>query len=299
MNENKHTMRNVLLVLLAVSGALIISGVAIMAVTGFLVPESARTAHNAYYSEPKLVTQTASLSDCVAASLTLVNSNLQIMPYDGAELKLSYQELYANQWDYSLDAGKMRLVPHTDHRFWVFDGIRQLTALWNGEENDTVSDVTLYVPRGKILDYDIDDVNGTGAIGAVSAGKVKIKCVNSRYTTDGLNASGDCTFTNVNGSFDAQGLHAPSLRLQGFVNSSCSLTDAQAAKIDAEGFVNGRLNIKAAGSPQDYAVDYTLTNGSVKFDGKSYGRDGSIGYSGAPNHIRFQGVNSDLTVSFS
>ena len=303
-------MKKAIVILISVSLVLILSGFA-FAVAGGLdlakgIQISTQSDQYKRLSEPQTTEKTEDISKCDSIKFDLVNAKVDVEKYDGSTIKLDYESLYENEWDYELNGTQMTLV-NSKNKGWAsafssFYGF--LNALKKGEldildfgGDDSLRDIKLYVPENKTLTYNIDNVNGTIQFNNISAEDMTYHLVNTDLNVDSSSAQDTIKINEVNGSVNMKNASASTLSCPGIVNSQVDIDAPQFNTINVQSMVNGNFTMTGVADPEAYSVKYRLVNGSAKIGTSSYSGNGNHSSDNGKYQVSFNGVNSDLSIS--
>jgi hypothetical protein len=301
-------MKKAVIVLLSISMVLMLTGFAFVAAGGFVsMPNMHFSSSGDKYDllpNAETTERTADAQNCKTIELDTVNSNFEVINYDGSYIKLDFESIYKNEWSYSFSGSTMKLEnkKYSD----LFEGFKNfygfLQSLSNGSfnlndfGNSMMHSVKLYIPSGAAPQVNITNVNGSVVLSGINAKSLSFNLVNSRLDISDTVSSGDIKIVDVNGEINIKNLKAPSLNLSGVVNGQCAVDNPQFDSIEAKGFVNASLNLTSVTDPEDYSVSYSIVNGGVKIGDNSFKGNGSYSGGTAKCKVNFAGVNGNLYI---
>jgi hypothetical protein len=302
-------MKKALLILLAISMIFILSGFTLAAAGGYAISRNITYSGNfKRLSEPKTTEKTVDAKSCSKVDLSLVNANLEIVKYDGDQIKLDYEEIYENEWAYSFDGSTMKLknVRYNDWSSAISGFYNFLNDLKTGnfnldldfgihsDDSDMMHTVKVYVPEKTDTAFSVSNVNGGIQFNSLQAKSLNVSLVNSSLDVSDSSLADNIKLQSVNGQISMKNVQSPLLSISSVVNAQCTIESPQFNEINASSFVNGGLKLTGVSDPGDYSVSYSLVNGSVTVGGSSYTGSGNI--NGGSNKITFHGVNGDLSI---
>jgi hypothetical protein len=301
-------MKKAVLIILSISMVLMLSGFAFVAAGGFVsMPNMHFSSSGGKYellTNAETTEKTVDAQNCNTIVLDSVNANIEVIKYDGSDIKLDYENIYKNEWSYSFSGSTMKLENKKYSNF--FEGFKNiygfLQSLSNvsfnlNDFNDSMMHrVKLYIPSGAAPQVNITNVNGSVVLSGINAKSLSFNLVNSSMDVSDTVSSGDIKIVDVNGEINIKNLKAPRLNLSGVVNGQCVVDAPQFDSIEAKGFVNASLNLTGVTDPEDYSVSYSLINGGVKIGDNSFRGNGSYSGGTAKCKVNFEGVNGNLYI---
>lgn len=294
-------MKKFIAIMLSLSAGIVVLGLIILAIGGFRQIHSnffnigfIRTTEytvSSNYSQPKQREKEADASQYRNIRLSLVNSQLDVIKTNDTKIKLTYDEYFDNEWNYS-DSGDTIELKYYDESNWLNNILN-----WTRHPDNNKHTVKLYLPADTKVSLKMSSVNGDSAINDLSFESLDLDGVNGTYNLSDVNVQSGVDLENVNGGFELKNVTASSLDISSLVNGHCNLQNPQISSIDANSLVNSPMSITGLSSVADYRISYQVTNGGVNIDGDHYSGDGNTGSSSAKNRIDFEGVNSNLNIT--
>jgi hypothetical protein len=301
-------MKKAVLIILSISMVLMLSGFAIVAASGFVsMPNMHFSSSGGKYDllpNAETIEKTADAQNCKTIELDTVNSNIEVIKYDGSDIKLDYENIYKNEWSYSFSGSTMKL--ENKKYSGLFEGFKSFYGFlqslsnvsfnFNNFNDSMMHSVKLYIPSGAAPQLNISNVNGSVVLSGINVKSLSFSLVNSSLDITDIVSAGDVKLTDVNGEMNIKNLKAPSLNLSGAVNGQCAVDNPQFDSIEAKGFVNASLKLTGVTDPEDYSVSYSIVNGGVKIGDNSFKGNGSYSGGTAKCKVNFAGVNGNLYI---
>lgn len=311
-------MKRAVLILLSISMVFILSGFAFAAAGGLMTDHIRFDGNDDKYeqlSERQSSEKTEDAQKCTAIDLELVNTNLDVVKYDGNVIKLDYDYIYKDEWAYGLDGSTMRLRNVKYHNFssvvksfysfldslksgnWNLNLDLDFNDNDNHSSNALMHTVKLYIPASSKEALKISNVNGGITVSDVTVKNMNISLVNSSFTANNVVSTDAVKVTDVNGSISMKNVTAPQLKMPSVLNAQCVIDTPKFDDISVDSLLNGALKLTSVDNPEDYSVNYSLVNGSAKIGDSSYSGNGNYSGGDAKYNVKFNGVNSSLYIT--
>lgn len=219
-----------------------------------------------------------------------VSPNIRLVPTAGIDcLRVHYIERYDGQFTVAEDGGTLRITQDPAVGTIGFDFL------------SLTEEFIIEYPSDAALDaLSIESVNGSVDIGALDAKTVRLSGTNGNVHLSELTAN-TVVYENVNGSLT--GVLTCDTLTANTTNGSFTLTlDARSAEFT---HVNADIKLALAGSPTEYALDYSAVNTDLQFNGRSlepgqytFTADGRpiVGAAAAARALRIRGTNGGVSL---
>ena len=182
-------MKKVILILISASLLLLICGFVLAAAGGFKIKSQNKST---LLAKPVYTNQSVSADSCTKIVLDLVDTNLQVTSYQGTQIKVNYESLYADDWTYSFSGSSIKL---SSKRYDFSENFsQQMQIIYNFIKNgdwdvftseDSVRSVQIYIPEGSAPSMSIVNINGSDNLNGTVTDALSINLVNSSFSMTG------------------------------------------------------------------------------------------------------------------
>ncbi|MEA4823661.1 MAG: DUF4097 family beta strand repeat-containing protein [Clostridiaceae bacterium] len=219
-----------------------------------------------------------------------VSPRIRLVPTAGIDrMRVHYTERYDGQFIVAEDGGTLRITQ---------DAVIGSVGL---DFQSLTEEIIIEYPSGTALDaLTIESVNGSVDIGALTAKTVRLGGTNGGVHLSELTAN-TVVYASVNGSLTGT-LTCDSLTANTTNGGFTLALDARSAEF---AHVNADIKLTLAGSPGEYALDYSAVNTDLEFNGRdldagqyTFTADGRpiVGVANAARVLRISGTNGGVSL---